>query len=126
MRAICVLLAALLAGCAGRPFPESDFRAAYETAYRARVEGPAVVSLAGKTTLRVQSGQAWVPTAQGAPLLRAIGMEPHPEMLGLLVNAVRDPMVAIVYARDRRVPELPEVGLAGRRDAPDLAGFRPR
>ena len=105
---------------------DMEFQRAFAAAYKARVEGPAIVSIAGRTTLRVQSGQAWVPYAQAVALLRAIGEEQQPEMLGLLVNAVRAPVMAIVYASDRRVPDLPGVGVAGWRDAPDLAGFRPR
>jgi hypothetical protein len=48
-------------------------------------------------------------------------------MLGLLVTAVQpQPMMAVVYATDRRDPNLPGIHVAGWKDAPDLAGFRPR
>lgn len=125
------LLLALLAGCS--PFvyhsPEAtaELRSAMTAANEARVDGPARVRLAGRTTLFVQSGLVFIPPPQAERLLRALGARPTKEMLGLLVCATpaRTDM-ALLFSRSGPGAELPELDIASWREAPELAVLRAR
>ena len=120
-----------LAGCS--PFvyhsPEAtaELRSAMQAAHDARVDGPARVRLAGRTTLFVQSGLVFIPPGQAERLLRAIGRRPTKETLGLLVCATPSRTdMAVLYSRSNPGAELPELDIASWREAPELAVFTPR
>jgi uncharacterized membrane-anchored protein len=120
-----------LAGCS--PFvyhsPEAtaELRGAMQAANDARIDGPARVPLAGRTTLFVQSGLVFIPRGQAERLLRAIGARPTKEMLGMLVCATDSRTdMAVLYTTSKPGAALPELDIASWREAPALAAFRPR
>src|SRR5436190_3941102 len=96
-------------------------------ATEARIDGPARVQVAGRTTLFVQTGLIFIPSAQGERLLRAIGARPTKEMLGLLICATRARTdMAVLYSRSKTAAELPELDIASWKEAPELAVLRSR
>ena len=122
---------ASLAGCAQIPWhtPESDaeLRSAVAAAHEARIDGPAQVRIAGRTVLQLQIGLVYIPPAAGERLLRAIGERPLKEILGLVISSVPDSTeIAVLYARNERIPGIPDLEIAGWNAAPALAGFRQR
>ena len=67
-------------------------RAAYAAAMDAATAGPAKIPLRDQGTLDLPAGMSFVPTEQGARLLRASGNRPGPSfaVLAMLTFAVRD------------------------------------
>lgn len=131
LRAACVVASLLLGGCSPfvyhSPEASAELRSAMTAANDARVDGPARVQIAGRTTLFVQTGLIFVPAAQAERLLRAIGTRPTREMLGLLVWATAERTdMAIVYSRNRPSAEVPDIEFAGWRAAPALSVLRSR
>ncbi len=121
----------LLAACS--PFvyhsPEAtaELRSAMTAANEARIDGPARVQVAGRTTLFVQTGLIFIPALQGERLLRAIGARPTKDMLGLLINSTYERTdMAVVYSKSRPAAEMPDVEIAGWRAAPMLSVLKSR
>lgn len=125
-------LVLLLAGCAEIPRVvldrASELSAALNGAYRVRVEGPAVVSLAPRLTLQLQPGIAFVPPAEGARLLRALGKPVRAGLLGVVVadSSNGGTESAALYARGERGADIPELDVAGWESAPALGLLAPR
>ena len=124
-------LAVLLAGCApAPPLPQdlaAELRAAVEAARRTRTEGPGEVRLAERMTLNLQAGVAFVPAAEGARLLRALGRPAREGLLGVVITQVAGGTEATaLYARSERLPGIPELDIAGWEPAPGLAPLAPR
>lgn len=130
-RFLCVSLVASLSACA--PFalraPDTDLelRSAIETAHQARIDGPAEVRIAGRMVLRLQAGLTYIPAAEGERLLRSIGERPRQGMLGVVIANVSDSTeMVVVYAKDHLIGGIPELELAGWRQAPAFGRLRQR
>ena len=124
------MLVALVVACApvpAAPPAVDDLDSAIEAARRARVRGPTEVLLAGRTTLLVQAGVAWIPPAEGRRLLRALGVAAKGEIAGLaLFTGDGDVSFAILYWREGGSEDIPEFGADGWTRAPALDALRPR
>ena len=96
-----------------------------EAANAARVDGPARAKIAGHTDLFVQSGLVFIPARQAERLLRAIGERPTREVLGLMIHATPERADrAILYSKSRASAGMPEVEVAGWKEAPGLWALR--
>ena len=123
---MCASLAASLGACAPYtarvPDAAPDLRSAIEAAHQARIDGPADVRIAGRMVLRLQAGVAYVPPAEGERLLRSMGGRPRGKILGVVVSGGSE--IAVVYAKDPLVRDIPELEVAGWDQAPELGRFR--
>lgn len=121
---------ALLSACAPfafrAPDKDLDLQRAIETAHSVRIDGPAEVRIAGRMVLRLQAGLAYVPSAEGERLLRAMGQRPSGKILGVVVSGGAQTEIAVVYAKDPLIRGLPDLEVAGWNQAPELARFRQR
>jgi uncharacterized membrane-anchored protein len=119
---------ALLSACAPFVFraPDTDLvlQRAIETAYSVRIDGPAEVRIAGRMVLRLQAGLAYVPSAEGERLLRAMGQRPSGKILGVVVSGGAETEVAVVYAKDPLIRGFPDLEVVGWNQAPGLGRFR--
>ncbi len=72
-------------GAWAQPNPQAGIEAAYKAASAAMTEGPADIKLADQATLKIAAGQAFVPTAEAAKLLQAMGNRSGTDLLGMIL-----------------------------------------
>jgi len=81
----------------------AEMKAAWEAAFKAGTVGPRDITLINQATLKLPAGRVFVPKAEGARVLRAMGnAEQGASFLGLIVNPERSEgwLVVVKYFKE--------------------------
>lgn len=95
-----LLAAALLVHAEGAPpASQAEFQAASTAAHAAEVRGPASLALGDQAHLALPEGYVYIPASEGARLMRAMGNQPGPDFMGLVLHGEMAGLVAIAFER---------------------------
>lgn len=100
------LLIAAGAAIAQSPNHEAEQKAAFEAADKAKVVGPANVSLRDQATMKLPEGYLYIPMPAAAQVMQAMGNRTDERLVGIVFPAANEPwFVAIKFVKEGYVKD---------------------
>lgn len=100
------LLFAAGAAIAQSPNHEAEQKAAFEAADKAKVVGPASVSLRDQATMKLPEGYLYIPMPAAAQVMQAMGNRTDERLVGIVFPAANEPwFVAIKFVKEGYVKD---------------------
>lgn len=78
---------------------DSEFEAASQAAYGAAKQGPTAIPLRDQASLKLPEGFAYIPAAEAARMMRAMGNQTGPDFLGMVIGQSMSGFVTVDFEK---------------------------